>query len=107
MTAATDRPLVERLWKQAGDFVEIVRLKLRIIGFSNKQDGLYGLLGEALYRKIASGELTCDESPLSGLVEDIRTCAVEIHAAEEAIEAIRSGRAADGYVPGPDDEAGA
>ncbi|MGK7345625.1 MAG: hypothetical protein ACNS63_07435 [Candidatus Nitrospinota bacterium M3_3B_026] len=73
-------------WRQTSHFIEIMRLKLRIIGFSNKRNGLLTKLGEAVYRNIAEGKPAWEDEKVKRLVEETRSAGDEISKAEEAID---------------------
>lgn len=73
-------------WRQVSHFIEIMRLKLRIIGFSNKRSGLLTKLGEAVYKNIAEGKPAWEDEKVKKLVEETRFAGEEISRAEEAID---------------------
>ncbi len=72
------------------DTVEVIRLKLRIIGFSNKLTGLYARLGEAAFGAVECDAPFTENEIAQRLMADIREAQREIKAAEEGIEAIRA-----------------
>jgi len=50
------------LGRQAGGFVDILKLKLKIIGFSNKRSNIFTRLGELSYKAQTEGRsLESDE----------------------------------------------
>ena len=71
--------------KQAKGYVEIVRLKLRIIGFSNKRSGLFTKLGEIVYRSRGESENVTPGSDTIRIIGEIENAEREIVDAEEAI----------------------
>lgn len=83
------------------DTVEVVRLKLRIIGFSNKLTGLYARLGEKAFSAHEAGGAFADEEAAQRLMADIREARREIKEAEEGIEKIRSPKAEEPQRPKP------
>ncbi|MBF0170237.1 MAG: hypothetical protein HQK87_03965 [Nitrospinae bacterium] len=83
----------------AADGVEVVRLKLRIIGFSNKLTGLFARLGEAAFEATETGTPLVEQNQARRLMDDIREARREIKEAEEGIRGIRAARAAEEAVP--------
>jgi len=81
----TLKELLNFVASQASDFIEIVRLKLRIIGFSNKRSGLFTRLGELTYNAIAQNRPVSEDEEIKRLMEEARLAGDEISAAEEAI----------------------
>lgn len=71
--------------RQAVGFVEVVKLKLRIIGFSNKKSGLLTRLGELALKSVDESKSLSDDDDAMKLVDEIREANNEITAAEEAI----------------------
>lgn len=78
--------------RYAKETVEIIRLKLRIIGFSNKLTGLFARLGEATLASVEKGRPLEENETAQRLMNDIRDAQREIKEAEEGIEAIRAAR---------------
>ncbi|VAX19960.1 hypothetical protein MNBD_NITROSPINAE02-1371 [hydrothermal vent metagenome] len=71
--------------RQALGFVEVIKLKLRIIGFSNKKSGLLTKLGELAYKSVDEKTSLADNDDAMKLVEEIRKASHEITTSEEAI----------------------
>ena len=71
--------------KQAKGYIEIVRLKLRIIGFSNKRSGLFTRLGEMVYHVRGEREDVTPGADTMRIIGEIENAEREIVDAEEAI----------------------
>ncbi len=71
--------------RQALGFAEIVRLKLRILGFSNKKSGLMAKLGEAAFKSVENGNNITDDSDAISIIDEIRESVREMSEAERAI----------------------
>jgi hypothetical protein len=70
---------------QVQDTVEVIRLKLRIIGFSNKLTGLYARLGDVAYAAMDDPARLAADADAQRLAEDIADAMREIKEAEEGI----------------------
>lgn len=75
------------VYRQATGYLEIIRLKLRIIGFCNKRNGLFGRLGETVYYTTLNGRLQTDDQDILRLVNEVSRAEKEIAEAEKAINA--------------------
>ncbi|MBI4667293.1 MAG: hypothetical protein HY751_12895 [Nitrospinae bacterium] len=71
--------------RQAGGIWAILKLKIRIIGFSNKRSGILTRLGEMTFRAIQDNRLVAADEGIISMVEEIRRAELEISGAEEAI----------------------
>ena len=76
---------VKVVTEQAKSYTEIVRLKLRIIGFSNKRSGLFTRLGEMVYRSRGERDEVTPGSDTLRIIGEIENAEREIVDAEEAI----------------------
>ncbi len=72
---------------QARGFIDISRLKLRILGFSNKRSGLMTKLGETAFKAMEAGSSITDDAEALRLVDQIREASDEITKAEDEINA--------------------
>ncbi len=70
---------------------EIIRLKLRIIGFSNKRSGLFTRLGETCSALMKNGSDITDNEDIKSIQADILVTENEISRAEKDIIAVRTG----------------
>lgn len=70
---------------QSSGFMEILRLKLRIIGFADKRSGLFNRLGETVYKNFKNGAVSVDSGKAISCIQEIRQTANEITEAEQAI----------------------
>ena len=70
---------------QFSSYIDILKDKLRIIGFANKRSGLYTKLGEMTYKSVKEGSLSHDGDGFGGLIEEIELTGSEITDAENAI----------------------
>jgi len=77
---------INLVYHQIYDFVEVVRLKLRIIGFSNKRSGLFTKLGEMTYKAIRGNRPIAEDPEIKRVVEEILLAEGEIADAEVSIE---------------------
>jgi len=71
--------------RQVLGFAEIIRLKLRILGFSNKKSGLMAKLGEAALKSVENGKNITDDTDTMSIIEEIRESVREMSEAERAI----------------------
>lgn len=71
--------------KQTIGFAEIIRLKIRILGFSNKRSSLMAKLGEAAFKGMDGGTSISDTSETTSIVSDINEADKEISTAEKTI----------------------
>ncbi|MBI5814953.1 MAG: hypothetical protein HZB29_05015 [Nitrospinae bacterium] len=71
--------------RQSKGFVEILKLKIRIIGFSNKRGNILTKLGEVSYKAISEGRQPHEDDNAKRLVEDIREAEREIATGDETI----------------------
>lgn len=76
---------IELFTSQAKGYIEVIRLKLRIIGFSNKRSGLFTRLGEAVYRQRGEREDITPGANTIKIIGDIENSEIEIVEAEKAI----------------------
>jgi len=76
--------------KQLKVLVDIFLLKLRIIGFANKRNGLFAKLGETSYKSIRSGGFEIDNDQVRSFIKEIEEADGEISKAESEINRIKS-----------------
>jgi len=76
--------------KQLSGYLEIVMLKIKIIGFANKRSGLFTRLGETAYKSAQRGSLDLGADELQGWVREIEQAESEMAKAEEAINVKKS-----------------
>ncbi len=76
--------------KQLKVLVDIFLLKLRIIGFANKRNGLFAKLGEVSYKLIKSGGLEIENDQVRSFIKEIEEADREILSAESEINKVKS-----------------
>lgn len=75
--------------RQSAGFLEILKLKIRIIGFSNKRSGVLTKLGEITHKAVIEGKLNPGDDAILKFSEEARAAEVEISSAEEGINSKR------------------
>ncbi|MBF0292023.1 MAG: hypothetical protein HQK86_07675 [Nitrospinae bacterium] len=75
--------------RQFTGFLEILKLKIRIIGFSNKRSGVLTKLGEMTHKAVVEGRLDPGDDVIRKFSSEARTAELEISSAEESINAKR------------------
>lgn len=75
--------------RQSTGFLEILKLKIRIIGFSNKRSGVLTKLGEITHKAVVEGRLDTGDDVIRKFSSEARTAELEISSAEESINAKR------------------
>ena len=70
-------------------FLEILKLKIRIIGFSNKRSGILTKLGEMTHKAVVEGRLDPGDDAIRKFSEEARASELEISSAEEGINSKR------------------
>lgn len=84
-------PGLATLRTKISEATEIIRLKLRIIGFSNKRSGLFTRLGETCSALMKTGADIASDEDVKSIQADILISENEISAAEKDIIAVRTG----------------
>lgn len=72
---------------QVTGFMEILKLKLRIIGFADKKSGLFSKLGEIIYKASQNGSDPMADGRSAACIEEIKITELEIATAEDDINA--------------------
>ena len=84
--------------RQSSGFLEILKFKIRIIGFSNKRSGVLTKLGEMTHKAVTEGRLDPGDDVIRKFSSEARAAELEISSAEEGInlkrEALKEDRAA-------------
>lgn len=75
--------------RQSAGFLEILKLKIRIIGFSNKRSGVLARLGEMAHKAIVEGRLDPGDDIIRKFSNEARMAELEISSAEEGINSKR------------------
>jgi hypothetical protein len=75
--------------RQSAGFLEILKLKIKIIGFANKRSGILTKLGEMTHRAIVEGRLDAGDEIIRNFSNETRAAELEISSAEEGINARR------------------
>lgn len=75
--------------RQSAGFLEIFKLKIRIIGFSNKRSGVMTRLGEVTHKAVLEGRLGQNDELIQKFSAEAKAAEVEISASEQAINAKR------------------
>ena len=75
---------------QATRFMEILKLKLRIIGFADKRNGLFTRLGEITYKASKNGADPMADERSASCIEEIKRTELEISTAEDDINVCKS-----------------
>ncbi len=87
----SNRIRLDSVRAKISEATEIIRLKLRIIGFSNKRSGLFTRLGETCSALMKSGSEVTDNEDIKSIQADILVTENEISMAEKDIIAVRAG----------------
>lgn len=74
---------------QASNYVEIIRLKLKIIGFSNKRSGLLTKLGELSYKVLGEEGDVGQSEEVKKLMDEVQLAESEISESEKDINRMR------------------
>lgn len=77
--------LLRIIGRQLLGILEIIQLKLKILGFSNKRSGLNTKLGEVAFKAIKESRELAEDADAKNLVSEIDNAGYEISEAEEAI----------------------
>jgi len=75
---------------QVTGFMEILKLKLRIIGFADKRNGLFTKLGEIIYKASKNGGDPKADERSASCIEEIKKTELEISTAEDNINERKS-----------------
>lgn len=75
--------------RQSAGFLEILKLKIKIIGFSNKRSGVLAKLGEMTHKAIVEGRLDPGDDAIRKFSAEARMAELEISSAEEGINSKR------------------
>lgn len=84
------RDAVDFGMSQVTGIVEILKLKLRIIGFADKRNGLFTRLGEMTYKMSKNGADPMADERSALCIEEIKKTELEISIAEDGINARKS-----------------
>ncbi len=71
--------------RQVTGFLTVIRLKLKVIGFSNKRSGQYTRLGETVHQIILDGGDVATDPEVVQLMDEIKASASEIRDSEKTI----------------------
>lgn len=75
--------------RQSAGFLEILKLKIRIIGFSNKRSGVLTKLGELTHKAVVDGKLDPGDDAIRKFSQEARAAELEISSAEDGINSKR------------------
>ncbi len=75
---------------QVTGFMKILKLKLRIIGFADKRNGLFMKLGEITYKASKNGADPIVQERSASYIEEIKMTELEISSAENDINKRKS-----------------
>ncbi|VAX19145.1 hypothetical protein MNBD_NITROSPINAE03-1799 [hydrothermal vent metagenome] len=75
---------------QVTGFMKILKLKLRIIGFADKRNGLFMKLGEITYKASKNGADPIAQERSAAYIEEIKMTELEISSAENDINKRKS-----------------
>lgn len=75
--------------RQSAGFIEIFKLKIRIIGFANKRSGVLAKMGEMTHRAIVEGRLDTGDDAIRKFSEEARSAELEISSSEVGINSKR------------------
>lgn len=75
--------------RQSAGFLEILKLKIRIIGFSNKRSGVLTKLGEMTHKAVVEGRLDPGDDAIRKFSQEARAAELEISSAEVGINSKR------------------
>jgi hypothetical protein len=75
--------------RQSAGFIEIFKLKIRIIGFANKRSGVLAKMGEMTHAAIVEGRLDPGDDAIRKFSGEARLAELEISSSEAGINSKR------------------